>query len=249
MIYLSKFLTSDIGKSYRKISQIIKAKAEGKTIVLALDFDKTTIVDAVSAPSQWDAISNSFPDEVNKEFKKMKKKYLPLFEKGEMMTNDYVKWLNKPFSTWRENGLDKRQILNVANSLRIRPGIKELIEFFGRNNTCIISFGITEIIENFLQLNGLKEVKVFANSIFKTATADNAVTPISKGIHLRSFMKQKAVDIKHVTAIGDSVGDQEMFLKESLNVIIKNKNGHPIDKIRNVDIIVEEISTFNALLP
>ena len=142
-------------------------------IYVVADFDRT--ITKGNSKTSWSILSDSpyVPKKYVKDRQDLYNYYRPI-ELNESMDinlkNNFMKeWFQKHISLFVKYKISKDIFKNAASDLRImefRPGAKEFIEFLNQNKIplIIISAGIGNFIETFLELNNCYFISFFYNS-------------------------------------------------------------------------------------
>jgi len=208
-------------------------------IYLFIDMDLSLIKN-----NHWNMLASIFPGCVRLINSDIDKKYLDKFHDGKMTIHDEKNWIIEKIELYKELKVTKNQIVEASKLLRLRQNSKEFIGLFKKRNTKIISYGIYDLIREFTNSNNLADIEIFANhlifdenGIVKDFKADKIVVPSNKGKILTDFCRDNNINLDSVVVVGDSKGDESMFLEEPLNILISS-NGNGYD-IKNVDIILK----------
>lgn len=231
-------------------------------IYVVADFDRT--ITKGNSKTSWSILSDSpyVPKEYVKDRQDLYNYYRPI-ELNESMDinlkNNFMKeWFQKHISLFVKYKISKDIFKNAASDLRImefRPGAKEFIEFLNQNKIplIIISAGIGNFIETFLELNNCYFDNVYVSSnkiIFKNNIAvgveDNIIHSLNKNeVSLPQNIKEKLNNRKKVILLGDQISDLRMVDKSKHDIVyttcfLTDEGKDNIEKIKSkFDIVCE----------
>lgn len=231
-------------------------------IYVVADFDRT--ITKGNSKTSWSILSDSpyVPKEYVKDRQDLYNYYRPI-ELNESMdinlkSNFMKEWFQKHISLFVKYKISKDIFKNAASDLRImefRPGAKEFIEFLNQNKIplIIISAGIGNFIETFLELNNCYFDNVYVSSnkiIFKNNIAvgveDNIIHSLNKNeVSLPQNIKEKLNNRKKVILLGDQISDLRMVDKSKHDIVyttcfLTDEGKDNIEKIKSkFDIVCE----------
>ena len=195
------------------------------------DFDHT--LTERKSKSSWGVLETlkTLNDYTKNQLKYNKNYYLPLENNlniTEIKRKKLMKeWTNNNLKILTNSNINKDDIKKASNNkecMQLRKGVKELFKYTYQNNipVIIISAGITDIIENFLDANNClyKNIKIISNEI----KYKNNIFKGFKNKTIYSFDKQK---VKHsniikkgkVILLGDNISDILMAPKNNKNIL------------------------------
>lgn len=221
-------------------------------IYILTDFDGT--ITQGNSDSSWASIfknpkvSKDFIDECIKIFNYYHKyeidDTLSMEEKMPIMNE----WYERNIETLKKFKITE-EIINYAarseNNIRFRDGAKKFLKIMQDKNVpvIIISSGVGNIIEEFLNLNGCNYSNIhicsnfleYTNGLITSVKGNNIINPLNKNeISLSQNIKDKLLDRKNIILLGNSVLD--------INMASPDKN---VYKIGFLDERVEErLETF-----
>ena len=231
-------------------------------IYVVADFDRT--ITKGNSKTSWSILSDSpyVPKEYVKDRQDLYNYYRPI-EFNESMdinlkSNFMKEWFQKHISLFVKYKISKDIFKNAASDLRImefRPGAKEFIEFLNQNKIplIIISAGIGNFIETFLELNNCYFDNVYVSSnkiIFKNNIAvgveGNIIHSLNKNeVSLPQNIKEKLNNRKKVILLGDQISDLRMVDKSKHDIVyttcfLTDEGKDNIEKIKSkFDIVCE----------
>ncbi len=190
----------------------------------------------------------------NAEMVKLRKYYLGRAVKGLLTVDEEADWLKKTLDTYIQHGLTRDRARGAVQSVALRPGAKECLEWLHRSGvpTAIVSYGATPFIEKLLDANGARR---FVNSIYSaTLESDpetgrfhrydhaSLVLPVNKGEWSRHFADSKGIPHENLIAVGDSGGDKFLgHLKERrLGIAKDNADAAKIAPFMGKVVITED---------
>lgn len=231
-------------------------------IYVVADFDRT--ITKGNSKTSWSILSDSpyVPKEYVKDRQDLYNYYRPI-ELNESMdinlkSNFMKEWFQKHISLFVKYKISKDIFKNAASDLRImefRSGAKEFIGFLNQNNIplIIISAGIGNFIETFLELNNCYFDNIYVSSnkiIFKNNIAvgveGNIIHSLNKNeVSLPQNIKEKLNNRKKVILLGDQISDLRMVDKSKHDIVyttcfLTDEGKDNIEKIKSkFDIVCE----------
>ncbi len=148
---------------------------------------------------------------------------------------DLKLWLNK------FDKLKKDVIVDILREIKIRDGLKDVIEYLHRNNikSVIVSGGISWLSDIIMARYHFD--RAYANEIF-TDESNNIlpygrinVVPDKKNIVIKNIIKEYNVDSSSVLSIGDSKTDYSMYIASEYFIAF-NSDDDFIKKISDYSI-------------
>jgi phosphoserine phosphatase len=128
-------------------------------------------------------------------------------------------WSNATYGVYRSEGVTQDKMLQVADTIILRPGAKELVTGLQRSgyDIGIVSYGISDLIVPILEREGIADgVSVYADKlvydsqgVVMGADARMRVVAANKGDYAESFIKQ--VGAEAAVGGGDSIHDVDML--------------------------------------
>jgi len=226
-------------EGFNKLSKISAKFREKTKLYLFIDFDLSLVLD-----NHWSLLSGTFSESGKQKNSEIDRKYMEKHITKNLTEIEELSWMSDKIQLFKEENVGLENIKSVAKNIKLRRNAKALIDIFKPENTIIISYGIYDIISEFVETNELGNVTIFANRLAYDCnnTLDgfdqsSVVTPNLKGKILTDYCIKNDIDFRNIVVIGDSKGDETMFLKNTLNILV-NTNGN-IHSIKNVDLILK----------
>lgn len=137
--------------------------------------------------------------------------------------------INSSLRAYRECGLPRTEWRAALREIRLREGVVETIrELTGRGiRVGIISFSVADFIEGVLESNGLGSGvhRVYAARLTHNNRGcvcgwqkQSVVYPLNKGIWSTVFARQFGIPAERLLAVGDSLGDKFLGLRQDLRL-------------------------------
>jgi phosphoserine phosphatase len=227
-------------KSYVKLNRYISYlnNNEDPKILLAVDYDLT-----LCREIQWKALAEELPMEAQELNHQIDCIYTEKHLQGTLNAEQENQWIKDKIELYRKYNLCESMVEKAANNLSLRKHAKELFEIFKPENVVIISYGIHNIIQAFVNRYKLRNVEINStkllfneNGIISGYDEDSVVLPSQKGNILIDICKRRGILLENVVVIGDSKGDELMFFPETLNILV-NASGDC--NIKNVDFVLK----------
>ena len=163
----------------------------------------------------------------------------------------YEEFCEHDAQVWK--GMKVKEVLAIVKTVPFHPGVEELIHFFKKKglNLAIISSGLSilsswvhqrygfdySVSNDLLQENGLLTGKVKIQVYYD-----------KKAEWVEKILNQFGVRAEEVIAIGDSVGDIDMFQMVGFSVAF-NSSCQDLDQIANVCIQSKNLTDIIPKLP
>lgn len=221
----------------KRLAEAIKnAKA------LVADFDGT-----LTPGGQWIAMKAWLNDELRQLDKVQTDYYF-----ANLHREDYedLKFLFD--SIHRFKGMPLTTFNAFARNLAMREGAKPLFESFEPSNTCIISFGIKNFIEEWLAHHKISnDVTVFALQVLFSETLkgyrpETAVSDGNKGYMRDTFVAERGLIHSELLVIGDAPTDLKMMHAGNVGILIIPKiDPDPqrmTNRLRGLDLLWPQLS-------
>ncbi|MBI2099139.1 haloacid dehalogenase-like hydrolase [Candidatus Uhrbacteria bacterium] len=167
---------------------------------------------------------------------RIKKLYFRKAALGPVAPSIERRLIRTALQSYAECGLRREQWQRSLNEVKLREGVADKIrELTGRGiRVGVISFSVADFIERVLELNGLGGAvhRVYAARLIhdkrnKTVVGWNSRTlvhPFDKGIWSMVFAKHYGIAPERLLAVGDSIGDYMLGLRQELRLgIAKDK--------------------------
>ncbi|HAU65775.1 TPA: hypothetical protein DCW61_00320 [Candidatus Uhrbacteria bacterium] len=133
-------------------------------------------------------------------------------------------WISESIRLYQEAELTRKQIRETACTLSTRPGVYELFQKLDQR--VVISFGIEQIIQDWLEHMNLNPTAVAASRLKfdeqerVNGCHINLVASHTKKCAVERFKQVGKIDERNLLVVGDSVVDVHMMGKNSFNVLI-----------------------------
>jgi phosphoserine phosphatase len=229
------------GKSYEKLNNYISYlhnNNENPKILLAIDYDLTLCLEI-----QWKAFVGELPDEAQELNLQIDCIYAEKHLQGTLNEIQELQWIKDKIELYKKYWLHINMVEKAANNLSLRKHAKELFEIFKPENVVIISYGIHNIIQAFVNRYKLGNVEINStkllfdeNGIISGYDENSVVLPSQKGKILIDICNRRGIPLENVVVIGDSKGDELMFFPETLNILV---NAYGDCNIKNIDFVLK----------
>ena len=133
-------------------------------------------------------------------------------------------WIAETIHLYRQAGITREQVRQVASTLPPREGALQLLGLF--DPRVVISFGVEQLIQDWLHHQDMNSTPVAASRL-KFNGSDvisgchiNLVVSGTKRVAAAKFRKKTGVREDELMVLGDSIVDAEMMVPGGFNVLI-----------------------------
>ncbi len=235
------------------------------------DFDKT--ITTGSSMTSWSILAKS--EDVPKEYIEDRQKLYDIYRPIEIDPSLDRETVSKEMYTWFKSHVElfvkykiPESLFNKAaldkRKMEFRPGAKEFLSYLHENNIplIIISAGIGNFIEKFLEMNGCYYDNIYISSnIIKftdgiaSGVENNIIHSFNKNeVSLPSEVKEKIKNRENVILLGDQLNDLNMVDETKHNRVIKvgfmtsETEKYKSDFEKAFDILLEENEDYSDVL-
>lgn len=215
-----------------------------RIIGAVFDFDGTV---TFPHPNCWELCDRRLDKRRRAQRKAARKKYLPLYEKGQLTPELSMQWLIEGLNSYV--GIISKEILDdcayEAFSCHLQPGFIDFVYWLKEQSgyqvrIAIISYGIADLIESILRQ--MDEVALLIDDVYATRLAfkdgimigyepDTLVTGANKFDFTECFMRKHGISSENVFCVGDTAPDHAMAPEQGFRVLIgSQKNNESIGR-------------------